>query len=912
MPRGRKFGSKDTKKRVRTKTGKGSYNKTNRKKSIKKPSSSSSYSSSPISSPRPRPKPRPRTKKEKLPFEVSDYSTDDEIPIKKVRKQNNKKISNDSLDVVEISKNEFNNNSIPFSTDNEVLPMPFESSPLVPRNNKKSKLIKHKKIIKKNQKKINKVIKNVKKKFQKPKPKIEKSILTPFVDISSYLPKKDSLDVVEISKDEFDNLPKKKKVVKKRIPKIVKHNKIIKKNQNKINKIIKKVKKKYIKPKPISSTNKKDHLIKVDRRKQWLEKHPENPKQKPSFLDNNGFLHNGKFKDTFKENNENIKKRPKMIIKKVVKKVGKEKIDSGSDIEKSPPPKPKRNNVKISRKSVNQQPRNLTKQTKKPVKKVVKKVLKKVGKEQIDSGSDIEQSPPPPKPKRNRVNKKSSNLTKPKQQTKKQQKPKQQKQPKQKQKPKKQQKQNTSFCKDVFNPAFFDWEFDKHTQYVESNNLKLPLTERGYISKQIVDSYAKLLLKYINDKNVTVLPTDFYINVTRKNYKEAKKILEKYDIYNKSTVYIPLYIYSLHWALGVYYPKNNFKTWIIYDSFHLDGDHQLSEPHDILNYFFMWYGGKNNPQKYQVNFKLHKYSNDQHDVINCGVFCMQYMRLLMFQERFPEKKIRINSNTKFSIEDLDKIRQRIAYELSKNKITENENLQFTTKTRSKATKKQNKPADFPEKIKEKDIKLDKISYDSILANSKSVNDFVDDNAIFAYLNYLNFKQKNKDIAVLRNFVIDFILDTYDENPKKASNIICESSKELKYMKSYDSILIPMRIGINNKNTIASHWILSIVEPNNNLIKVYDSGNARIKNNQILGLKQALEEISGNNFDVQFVQGLPLQNNGWDCGVYVMEFARRYINDMDMKFSQKDIPNIKKRIRNELKQYVTKKLLFNLK
>lgn len=130
---------------------------------------------------------------------------------------------------------------------------------------------------------------------------------------------------------------------------------------------------------------------------------------------------------------------------------------------------------------------------------------------------------------------------------------------------------------------------------------------------------------------------------------------------------------------------------------------------------------------------------------------------------------------------------------------------------------------------------------------------------------------------------------------------------------HDMVLVPIHIHD------MEHWCLGCINIKQRKIELYDSlwnhdtpctwilevlrryvqdEAKRTGNEKVLGDIQSWGLIQ--------VDTLPQQTNAIDCGVFVLEFARRLINSASMCFSQKDIPAIRRDIR-----FATTVILHNL-
>ena len=76
---------------------------------------------------------------------------------------------------------------------------------------------------------------------------------------------------------------------------------------------------------------------------------------------------------------------------------------------------------------------------------------------------------------------------------------------------------------------------------------------------------------------------------------------------------------------------------------------------------------------------------------------------------------------------------------------------------------------------------------------------------------------------------------------------------------YKYVLIPCNINDN-------HWILTRFSMEKRIIEFYDSFN---KKHEYLfqKLKELMKSVTKHDFDFQYIQNIPQQSNGYDCGIY---------------------------------------------
>ncbi|XP_030015998.1 sentrin-specific protease 5-like [Sphaeramia orbicularis] len=112
------------------------------------------------------------------------------------------------------------------------------------------------------------------------------------------------------------------------------------------------------------------------------------------------------------------------------------------------------------------------------------------------------------------------------------------------------------------------------------------------------------------------------------------------------------------------------------------------------------------------------------------------------------------------------------------------------------------------------------------------------------------------------------------------------------------LLVPVHLEV--------HWCLVTADIPQKKICLYDSqGNAlqkvarNILRYLITEAKEKRRSAFENDWTVSFDEKIPQQTNENDCGVFVLEYSRCLALTKPLQFSQKDIPNIRKRIYKEL-------------
>ncbi|CAM0881220.1 unnamed protein product [Alopecurus aequalis] len=104
-----------------------------------------------------------------------------------------------------------------------------------------------------------------------------------------------------------------------------------------------------------------------------------------------------------------------------------------------------------------------------------------------------------------------------------------------------------------------------------------------------------------------------------------------------------------------------------------------------------------------------------------------------------------------------------------------------------------------------------------------------------------------------------------------------------------------------------HWCLAVINIRDTKFQYLDSlGSMDMKALKILAryLMDEVKDKSGKQIDVlswkqEGVQNLPLQENGWDCGMFMLKYIDFYSRDMDLIFGQKHMPYFRRRTAKEI-------------
>ncbi|KAM0854404.1 hypothetical protein ACQ4PT_050455 [Festuca glaucescens] len=104
-----------------------------------------------------------------------------------------------------------------------------------------------------------------------------------------------------------------------------------------------------------------------------------------------------------------------------------------------------------------------------------------------------------------------------------------------------------------------------------------------------------------------------------------------------------------------------------------------------------------------------------------------------------------------------------------------------------------------------------------------------------------------------------------------------------------------------------HWCLAVINIRDKKFQYLDSlGSMDMKALKLLAryLVDEVKDKSGDEIDVlswkqEGVQNLPLQENGWDCGMFMLKYIDFYSRDMDLNFGQKHMPYFRRRTAKEI-------------
>ena len=109
--------------------------------------------------------------------------------------------------------------------------------------------------------------------------------------------------------------------------------------------------------------------------------------------------------------------------------------------------------------------------------------------------------------------------------------------------------------------------------------------------------------------------------------------------------------------------------------------------------------------------------------------------------------------------------------------------------------------------------------------------------------------------------------------------------------TYEKVFIPIWLDEN-------HWVMCGILPKLKRIECFDS-QTKTMANEVRNLNKFLEAQGTDKYRAYYRQ-VPQQTSQKDCGVFVMEFVRTCLHEGNGEFHQKDVPDIRKRILQELR------------
>lgn len=171
--------------------------------------------------------------------------------------------------------------------------------------------------------------------------------------------------------------------------------------------------------------------------------------------------------------------------------------------------------------------------------------------------------------------------------------------------------------------------------------------------------------------------------------------------------------------------------------------------------------------------------------------------------------------------------------------------------------------------------------------------WINDAVLNSYLSicYNNIDENDERKIGLTN---SFFMKSIERDGYQAAS--CWQGIKGQPLNKYDLFLIPICSGY--------HWILASIDFLNNEINIYDSLHGEYSHT--VRIINGFLQFQGINSLKANYPMVPTQHNGYDCGVFVMEFGRCLLLGDDINsFSQRDIPEARERIYAELCSYLQK-------
>ncbi|CAA9991129.1 sentrin-specific protease 1, putative [Plasmodium knowlesi strain H] len=217
---------------------------------------------------------------------------------------------------------------------------------------------------------------------------------------------------------------------------------------------------------------------------------------------------------------------------------------------------------------------------------------------------------------------------------------------------------------------------------------------------------------------------------------------------------------------------------------------------------------------------------------------------------------------------------------------------------------------------ENGVLIDKFNVPLLYSQIKCLMDtrWLNDEVINFYMSMLqeyNTKNIKKDTA--NNFLpkiftfSTFFFQSLNSNGTYSYNKVSRWTKRKKVdIFSFDLILIPLHVGGN-------HWTLGSINMREKKIKLYDSLNMsntkffeymrRYLVDEMRDKKQMELDVSVWEYNPEGCseEGIPCQENGYDCGVFTCMFAKCLSFNRSFDFSQRDIKEIRMKMVYEISQ-----------
>ena len=164
--------------------------------------------------------------------------------------------------------------------------------------------------------------------------------------------------------------------------------------------------------------------------------------------------------------------------------------------------------------------------------------------------------------------------------------------------------------------------------------------------------------------------------------------------------------------------------------------------------------------------------------------------------------------------------------------------------------------------------------------------WLNDNVIMFYLEMIMERSKESDN----------LPDVYAFGTNFFGNIMTKGYTSVKSwtqkldLFTFDMIIIPVHLDI--------HWCLAVVNLKEKTVKFYDSLPGHYKKKYLEVLRKYIEQehmdkkkapFDTKDFKLENVKDIPLQKNGYDCGVFILKYSEWLSRDAIITFTQEDMP-----------------------
>lgn len=163
-----------------------------------------------------------------------------------------------------------------------------------------------------------------------------------------------------------------------------------------------------------------------------------------------------------------------------------------------------------------------------------------------------------------------------------------------------------------------------------------------------------------------------------------------------------------------------------------------------------------------------------------------------------------------------------------------------------------------------------------------------------YCKLLIARNMDSKCVILNSFFFTKLRDNSMDQPLK------HIDKDNKGIDSLDLIVFPLHEKY--------HWCLVVIYIKKKEIIFYDSflifDSNRLKKcfsllTNFFSLKYG-ENFIAHEWTIHYAEDIPEQKNGYDCGVFMLQFAKYLTAGKTIDFTQQDIPNLRQEIMEEVK------------